>query len=40
MGVACGFKSSVPNKYANPSTTDIVVEVKEEGRNDFTIELK
>ena len=35
-----GFKSPVPTKYANPSTTDIVVEVKEEGKNDFTIELK
>ncbi len=35
-----GFKSPIPAKYANPSTTDILVEVKEQGRNDFTIDLK
>ena len=35
-----GFKSPVPMKYSNPTTTDIVVEVKAEGKNDFTIELK
>jgi hypothetical protein len=35
-----GFKSPVPAKYANPSTTDLVVMVKEEGTNDLTIELK
>lgn len=35
-----GFKSPVPAKYANPSTTDIVLEVKEQGRNDFTVQLK
>jgi hypothetical protein len=33
-------KSPIPMKYANPSLTDIVVEVKEGGKNDFTIELK
>ena len=37
---AGGFKSPVPAKYANPKTTDIVVEVKEQGKNDFTIALK
>lgn len=35
-----GFKSPVPTKYANPNTTDIVMQVKEEGKNDLTIELK
>jgi hypothetical protein len=35
-----GFKSPVPVKYGNPETTDIVVQVKEEGKNDLTIELK
>jgi Carboxypeptidase regulatory-like domain len=35
-----GFRSPIPAKYANPDTTDILVEVKEQGRNDFTIELK
>ena len=35
-----GFKSPVPTKYANPDTTDILVEVKAEGKNDFTIDLK
>ncbi len=35
-----GFKSPIPLKYANPKTTDILVEVKEGDKNDFTIELK
>ena len=35
-----GFKSPIPIKYANPNTTDILVEVTEGGKNDFTIELK
>ena len=35
-----GFKSPIPLKYANPKTTDIVVEVKEGDKNEFTIELK
>lgn len=35
-----GFKSPIPSKYANPTTTDLLVEVKEGGKNDFTIELK
>jgi hypothetical protein len=35
-----GFKSPIPTKYPNPATTDILVEVKEGGKNDFTIELK
>jgi hypothetical protein len=35
-----GFKSPIPAKYANPATTDILVEVTEGGKNDFTIELK
>ncbi|MCI0639652.1 MAG: carboxypeptidase-like regulatory domain-containing protein [Gemmataceae bacterium] len=35
-----GFKSPVPIKYANPTTTDIVLEVKDQERNEFTIDLK
>jgi hypothetical protein len=35
-----GFKSPIPTKYANPSTTDILVEITEGGKNDFTIDLK
>jgi len=35
-----GFKSPIPTKYANPTTTDIVLEVKADGKNDFTIDLK
>lgn len=35
-----GFKSPIPTKYANPNTTDILLEVTESGKNDFTIELK
>lgn len=35
-----GFKSPIPTKYANPSTTDILVEVKDSGKNEFTIDLK
>lgn len=35
-----GFKSPIPTKYANPKTTDILVEVKEGDPNDFKIELK
>ncbi len=36
---AGGFKSPIPTKYANPTTTDISVEVKE-GPNNLTIDLK
>ncbi len=35
-----GFKSPIPTKYANPKTTDILVEVKDGDPNDFKIELK
>lgn len=35
-----GFKSPIPIKYANPATTDILMEVKEGDKNEFTIELK
>ena len=35
-----GFKSWIPIKYANPATTDILVEITEGGKNDFTIDLK
>lgn len=35
-----GFKSPVPAKYGKSNTTDIVLVVKEEGKNDFTIDLK
>jgi hypothetical protein len=35
-----GFKSPIPAKYADPSSTDILVEVLEKGKNEFTIELK
>jgi len=35
-----GFKSSIPTKYGNPQTTDILVEVTQGGKNDFSIELK
>lgn len=35
-----GFKSPIPIKYANPTTTDILVEVTEGGKNDFTIKLE
>jgi hypothetical protein len=35
-----GFKSPIPLKYANPKTTDILMEVKEGDPNDFKIELK
>jgi hypothetical protein len=35
-----GFKSPIPTKYANPATTDILVEVTEGGKNDFTIKLE
>jgi hypothetical protein len=35
-----GFKSPIPVKYSNATTTDILVEVTEGGKNDFTIELK
>lgn len=35
-----GFKSPIPTKYANPNTTDILVEVTEGGKNDFTIKLE
>ena len=34
-----GFKSPIPLKYSNPSTTDILIEVTEGGKNDFTITL-
>lgn len=35
-----GFKSPIPVRYANPATTDIVVEVNEAGKNELTIALK
>lgn len=35
-----GFKSPIPIKYNNANTTDILIEVKEGDKNDFTIELK
>jgi hypothetical protein len=35
-----GFKSPIPMKYANPNTTDIIVDVKESGKNELLIELK
>lgn len=35
-----GFKSPIPIKYNNANTTDILLEVKEGDKNDFTIELK
>lgn len=34
-----GFKSPIPVKYANPATTDILVEVKP-GDNEITLDLK
>jgi hypothetical protein len=34
-----GFRSPVPAKYADPDTTEIVVEVKEGEKNQFTIDL-
>jgi hypothetical protein len=35
-----GWKSPIPIKYANPATTDILVEVKEGTKNEFNIVLK
>jgi hypothetical protein len=35
-----GFKSPVPTKYANSATTDIVLEILQDGKNDFNIDLK
>ena len=35
-----GFKSPIPTKYASVNSTDIVVDVKENGKNELTIELK
>lgn len=35
-----GFKSPIPTKYSDVKTTDVLMEVKEDGKNDFTIELK
>jgi hypothetical protein len=35
-----GFKSPVPSKYGNPATTTIVLDVKEQGKNEFVIDLK
>jgi hypothetical protein len=35
-----GWKSPIPEKYADPETTDILIEVTQAGPNDFTIELK
>jgi hypothetical protein len=35
-----GFKSPIPSKYASPKATDIIVEVKEEGKNEHIIDLK
>ncbi|QDU19154.1 carboxypeptidase-like regulatory domain-containing protein [Urbifossiella limnaea] len=35
-----GFKSPIPAKYANPSTTDILVEVKPGDSSEILIDLK
>jgi hypothetical protein len=35
-----GFKSPIPVKYSNSQTTDILVEVKETGKNEIVIDLK
>jgi hypothetical protein len=35
-----GFKSPIPAKYANPNTTDILVEVKPGDTGEILIELK
>lgn len=35
-----GFKSPIPTKYANLTTTDITQQVKETGKNELLIELK
>ncbi len=35
-----GFKSPIPTKYASVSTTDVIVDVKETGKNELTIDLK
>ncbi|MBM4097744.1 MAG: carboxypeptidase regulatory-like domain-containing protein [Planctomycetes bacterium] len=35
-----GFKSPIPLKYGDPSTTNLSVEVKSSGSNDLQIDLK
>jgi hypothetical protein len=35
-----GFPSPLPVKYADPDTSGIVLEVTEQGKNEFLIELK
>lgn len=35
-----GFKSPIPSKYANPSTSGLSVEVKASGKNELQIDLK
>lgn len=35
-----GFKSPIPIKYANPDTSGLVIEIKAEGKNDLTLDLK
>lgn len=35
-----GFKSPIPSKYANPDTTDLVVEITPDGPNEFIVSLK
>jgi hypothetical protein len=35
-----GWKSPIPEKYSNPATTDILVEVIEGKKNEFSIVLK
>lgn len=35
-----GFKSPIPTKYANLATTDIIVDIKEQGKNELLIDLK
>lgn len=35
-----GFKSPIPSRYSNPSTSDLSVEVKGSGKNDLQIDLK
>jgi hypothetical protein len=35
-----GFKSVIPAKYANAATTDVIVDVKEQGKNELAIDLK
>jgi hypothetical protein len=35
-----GFKSPIPMKYAGLTTTDIIVEIKDQGKNELVIDLK